>query len=134
GARFVRDQASAYRRPDGLLTHWCDTSEAAARAVGAHDPAQRVATQEQVMTVCSLERTLVLEAVVHHLDCLLELPSAPRPGVGPSAVARETFSALAGTELPEGEQWLLRAAGRLRLTDHDRSLLGAAADRFPLLA
>jgi len=135
GARFVRVQASAYRGPHGLLAQWRDTAQAAVRAVGARAPGETVATQGHLLTVADLTDTLVVEAVVHHLDCLLALPDAPAPAPGALAAARGSMAALAGTELPADDDagWVLRGSGRLPLRAEDRELLGAAAARFPLL-
>ncbi len=135
GARFVRVQASAYRGPDGLLAQWRETAEAAARVVAARTPGEPVTTQGHVLTVADLTDTLVVEAVVHHLDCLLELPDAPAPAPGPLAAARQGMAALAGTGLPADDDagWVLRGSGRLPLRTEDHELLGPAAVRFPLL-
>jgi uncharacterized protein (TIGR03083 family) len=133
GTRFVRVQASAYRGPEGLLRHWDDTSSAAARALEARRCDERVRTQGHVLTAQDLASTLVVEAAVHHLDLLLDLPDAPRPPQEALDEVARVFSALAGVPLPATEAWALKGAGRLPLAGADRSLLGAAADRFPLL-
>lgn len=135
GARFVRVQASAYRGPRGLLAQWRDTAEAAVRAVGARAPGETVATQGHLLTVADLTDTLVVEAVVHQLDCLLDLPDAPAPAPAALAAARGSMAALADTVLPADDDagWVLRGSGRLPLRAEDRELLGDAAARFPLL-
>lgn len=135
GARFVRVQASAYRGPEGLLTQWRDTAQAAVRAVGARAPGETVATQGHLLTVADLTDTLVVEAVVHQLDCLLDLPDAPAPAPAALAAARGSMAALADTVLPADDDagWVLRGSGRLPLRAEDRELLGDAAARFPLL-
>lgn len=108
-------------------------SGAAVRAVAARGPSVCVLTQGHVLTVHELPRTLVLEATVHHLDVLLELPD---PAPAEVVAALEVFSELAGVPLPadDAQRWLLLAAGRLPLTSADRAVLGSAAERFPLLA
>lgn len=133
-AAFTRTWASAYR-PDGLRRHWRDTAEAAVRALAARRADERVRTQGYAIAVGALERTLVVETVVHHLDCLRELPGQPAPPAAALALVLEDFSALAGVRLPAGDDvgWVLRGAGRLPLQAGDRAALGAAADRFPLL-
>lgn len=133
GARFVRVQASAYRGPEGLTAHWSDTSSAAARAAAARRPDERVRTQGHVLRVADLSRTLVVEATIHHLDCLLELPDAPAPAQEALDEVAEGFSALAGVRLPPSAEWALKGAGRLPLDADDHAWLGAAAARFPLL-
>lgn len=130
-ARFTRIVASAYRLP-GLRAHWADLSGAAVRAVGALDPSACVATQGHVLSVHELARTLVTEATVHHLDVLVEVSGPPPAGL---QVSLQVFSELAGLPFPgDAERWLLLGAGRLPLTSADRVVLGAAADRFPLLS
>lgn len=133
-AAFTRTWASAYR-PDGLRRHWRDTAEAAARALAARHPDERVRTQGYAIRVGDLTRTLVAEAVVHHLDCLLELPGQPAPPAAALRLVLEDFAALAGVPLPGGDDvgWVLRGAGRAPLSAQDRQLLGPAADRFPLV-
>ncbi len=136
-ARFTRIVASAYRLP-GLRAHWADLSGAAVRAVGALDPSACVATQGHVLSVHELARTLVTEATVHHLDVLVEVSGPPPAGL---QVSLQVFSDLPagvlgarGPPLPgDAERWLL-LSGRLPLTSADRVVLGAAADRFPLLS
>lgn len=80
-----------------------------------------------------LGRTLVVEAAVHHLDCLLELPDRPSPAQEAIRVTAATMSALAGVDLPATQEWVLKGTGRLPLTEGDRLLLGQAAERFPVL-
>lgn len=106
-ARFTRTVASAYRLP-GLRAHWADLSGAAVRAVAARPATSFVATQGHVLTVGELERTLVLEASVHHLDVLRDLPHPPPELV----VAAEVLSALAGEPVPPAPDRVLLATGR----------------------
>ena len=123
--RFLRVQASAYRGPEGLLAHWRDTSEAAARAVAARDPGERVRTQGHVLTVADLGRTLVVEAVVHHLDCLLDLPDRAGPPPAALALTVATLDGLLGRPLPRRDaREVLRAAGRLTADAPEYPLLG----------
>jgi uncharacterized protein (TIGR03083 family) len=135
GARFTRIQASAYRGPEGLLALWRDTAPAAARALLARAPDERVATQGHVLTVGDLARSLVVEAAVHHLDCLPSLPDAPRPSAASLAEVRRTAERVLGAPLPPGddEAWALKAAGRVPLSAGDQAALAGAAAAFPLL-
>jgi hypothetical protein len=76
-------------------------------------PELRVVTQGHVLTAGDLMLTLAVEATIHHLDLVTDLPEA----VGPS---------------PEG--LAAAATGRTPLTDPERRALGADADRFPLFS
>jgi uncharacterized protein (TIGR03083 family) len=135
GTHFLRLQASAYRGPEGLRERWHEVTPAAARAVAARSPAERVRTQGHVVTVEDLARSLVVEAALHHLDCLLDLPDRPGPPDDALQEVRRTGTEIAGMPLPAGDdaQWALKAGGRIALSAQDRRLLGPAADRFPLL-
>jgi uncharacterized protein (TIGR03083 family) len=135
-ARFVRVAASAYARPEGLVRHWRNTSEAAARAVAAADPAALVGTQGHVLTVADLAETLVIEAAVHHLDLTVRLPDDPGPPPQALALVRRTLAAQLGGPLPtrwDDTEAALKGSGRLPLSVEDRAALGTRADGFPLL-
>ena len=82
--------------------------------------------------------TLTTEAVVHHLDLVLDLPDAPRPGALAVAVAVATMDGLLSDDTVRPAGWddltyLGKATGRQPLTDRDRVELGEAAGWFPLL-
>ncbi|MEV4540095.1 maleylpyruvate isomerase N-terminal domain-containing protein [Micromonospora echinaurantiaca] len=137
-AWWVRRSAAAFERPSGVVRLWCDTAPAAVRAAGRADPDGFVSTQGHVLRVPDLLATLTTEAVVHHLDLVLDLPDAPRPGVLAVRVAVTTMDGLLSDDAvrPAGwsdEEFLLKATGRLPLTDRDRLELGEVAGWFPLL-
>ncbi|WP_422734530.1 maleylpyruvate isomerase N-terminal domain-containing protein [Micromonospora sp. WMMD558] len=94
-AWWVRRSAAAFERPSGIVRLWTDTAPAAVRAAGAADPAGHVATQGHVLRVPDLLATLTTEAVVHHLDLVLDRPDAPGPGVGALRVAVATMDGIA---------------------------------------
>jgi hypothetical protein len=134
----VRRSAAAFERPSGIVRLWCDTAPAAVRAAGAADPAGFVATQGHVLAVPHLLATLTAEAVIHHLDLVLELPDAPPPEPLATRVAVDTMDGLMSDEAVRPVGWsdadfLLKAAGRLPLTERDRHELGEVAGWFPLL-
>ncbi len=79
-AWWARRSAAAFDSPSGVVRLWADTAPAAARAAGKADPAGFVTTQGHVLRVADLLDTFTTEAVVHHLDLVLDLPDAPRPG------------------------------------------------------
>ncbi|WP_218144202.1 hypothetical protein [Pedococcus cremeus] len=97
-------------------------------------------TQGVVLAVPDFVSTLVVEAAVHGLDLTvaLEAPGLPGPAL-PQPALRETVevtTALLGRSFPAG--WgdaggVLRATGRVPLTEEDRVALGPAADAVPVL-
>src|SRR4051812_33306214 len=97
---FVRRSVAAYTSPQDLVRIWTVTSAAAARAAAAAPPDRCVTTQRHVLTVADLVSTLVVEAVVHHLDLTVELPDAPAPAEESLAHVREVFDAMLGIAAP----------------------------------
>jgi hypothetical protein len=137
-AWWVRRSAAAFDRPTGIVRLWCDTAPAVVRAAVAADPAGFVATQGHVLRVPHLFATLTTEAVIHHLDLVLELPGAPVPEPLATRVAVGTMDGLLSDEAVRPRTWndtdfLLKAAGRVPLTEQDRHELGEVAGWFPLL-
>ncbi|MGI5212643.1 maleylpyruvate isomerase N-terminal domain-containing protein [Plantactinospora sp. CA-290183] len=137
-AWWVRRSASAFDRPTGTVASWTETASAAVRAAHRADPRGFVATQGHVLSVLDFLATLVTEAVVHHLDLAVELPDAPVPDQAAVDVAVGTVDGLLSDEAVRPTDWsdldyLLKATGRLSLTEHDRTALGEAAGWFPLL-
>ncbi|MEV0805448.1 maleylpyruvate isomerase N-terminal domain-containing protein [Micromonospora sp. NPDC050200] len=141
GARhawWARRSAAAFDRPSGVVRIWSDTAPAAVRAAGAADPDGCVSTQGHVLRVPDFLATLTTEAVIHHLDLVLDLPDAPLPGALACRVAVTTVDGLLSDDTVRPSGWddagyLLKAAGREPLTDRDRAELGKAARWFPLL-
>ncbi|MFI5834355.1 maleylpyruvate isomerase N-terminal domain-containing protein [Micromonospora sp. NPDC051300] len=137
-AWWARRSAAAFDRPTGVVRIWSDTAPAAARAAAAAHPDGYVTTQGHVLRVPDLLATLTTEAVVHHLDLVVDLPDAPRPAADPTRVAVTTMDGLLPDEAvrPAGwddHEYLLKATGRVPLTDRDRFELGEAAGWVPLL-
>ncbi|WP_299052863.1 maleylpyruvate isomerase N-terminal domain-containing protein [uncultured Nocardioides sp.] len=134
-ADFVRRAAAAYGER-ALLAVWRDTAPAAGHAVAVADPADLVATQGHVLTVADLASTLVLEASVHHLDLVLDLPDAAGPPAAALAETRHVLDVLAPAPFPApwpDERVALLGTGRVLPDDAERAALGDAADRLPLL-
>ncbi|MGC4942578.1 maleylpyruvate isomerase N-terminal domain-containing protein [Kribbella sp. DT2] len=138
---FVQVVASAYQRPSvGLVAHWRELSEAAVRAaaVGLADKGKRVETQGHVLAAKDFVATLILEATVHHLDLVVELPDAPEPDPEALQVTARTLDGLFGPEAWDVIGWdtttyVLKATGRVPLDAADREMLGAHAERLPLI-
>ncbi|MEU8180576.1 maleylpyruvate isomerase N-terminal domain-containing protein [Micromonospora sp. NPDC049044] len=137
-ARWVRRSAAAFDRPTEIVNLWRDTALAAVRAARSADPEAYVATQGHVLRVPDFLATLTTEATVHHLDLTLELPDAPPPGPLAVRVAVATMDGLLSDDAVRPAAWddndfLLKATGRIPLTDRDRLELGESAGWFPLL-
>ncbi|MGR6322810.1 maleylpyruvate isomerase N-terminal domain-containing protein [Micromonospora soli] len=137
-AWWVRRSAAAFERPSGVVRIWTDTAPAAARAAAAADSDGHVTTQGHVLRVPDFLATLTTEAVIHHLDLVVDLPDAPLPAEAPTRVAVATVDGLLSDEAvrPTGwddREYLIKATGRVPLTDRDRRELGEAAGWFPLL-
>ncbi|MEE6258421.1 maleylpyruvate isomerase N-terminal domain-containing protein [Plantactinospora sonchi] len=137
-ATWVRRSAAAFDRPTGVVRLWTDTAPAAVRAAGLADPAGFVATQGHVLAVPEFLATLVTEAVVHHLDLTVDLPSPPEPDPAAVEIAVATLDGLLSDDAVRPADWsdldyLLKATGRVPLTASDRLALGEAAGWFPLL-
>ncbi|MCP3787825.1 maleylpyruvate isomerase N-terminal domain-containing protein [Micromonospora sp. A3M-1-15] len=137
-AWWARRSAAAFDRPSGVVRIWSDTAPAAARAAAAADPDGYVTTQGHVLRVPDLLATLTTEAVIHHLDLVVDLPDAPLPAAAPTRVAVATVDGLLSDDAVRPVGWddrdyLLKATGRVPLTDRDRLELGEAAGWFPLL-
>ena len=120
----TRRSAAAF--PDGgtIAAFWLETAPAAVHAAAGSDPAGLVRTQGHVLTVPDFLATLVLEAVVHHLDMTVHLPSAPPPHPDAVALAARSLSGLLGEDGPPSERFLLEGAGRLPSPDPRLPLLG----------
>ena len=143
-AAHIRIAAAAYSQPAGRVAHWRDTAEAAVRAALAASADGYVSTQDHVLSVPDFVLTLVVEATIHHLDLIVNLPAAPAPTAGNLRLVRRTLAELAtdlGGQPAEPDLartgWddatlALKATGRLELTDRERADLGTLAKRLPL--
>jgi hypothetical protein len=134
-ARFVRLVASAWSRPTRLVAHLGRLTAAALRAAKAADPDRRLEFQGHVLAAGDFLATWVVEAAVHHLDLVVELPDAPPPTPASLAVTRETLDAMLGQPAPapwDDATYAMKGTGRLPLSDGDRAALGPLAQRFPL--
>ncbi|MCH1865943.1 maleylpyruvate isomerase N-terminal domain-containing protein [Nocardioides sp. CFH 31398] len=134
-AALVRRVAAAYGER-ALLALWRDTAPAASHAVTLADQADLVATQGHVLTVADLASTLVVEATVHHLDLVVDLPDAPGPPVEGLAETRRVLDVLRGVRFPEAwgdERVALLGTGRVRPDAAEGEALGDAGRPLPLL-
>ena len=134
--RFVRVSTAAHSRPRVVVNRWADAARAV-RAAAATTPADRVVpTQGHRLTAAAFLSTLVVEAVVHHLDLAVDLPTPVGPDAGAVTHTAGILDRIAGAPVGrdvDAADYILRATGRVGLDDDWRHRLGAAADRFPLL-
>lgn len=135
-ARFVRLVASAYREPRGLVSHFDQTRGAAVRRAREIDLSINLAFQNEVIPVGDFLATWAVEGAIHHLDLTLELPDVESPASSALALVRATLDGLVDTPVEIGwddGQYALKGTGRSPLTEEEKTALGAAAERFPLL-
>ncbi|MFF2350878.1 maleylpyruvate isomerase N-terminal domain-containing protein [Kitasatospora sp. NPDC058115] len=126
--------AAAYGDPALLRFHLDDVGSAAGRAAELADPALRVATQGQVLTVRDYLDAYVLEWTLHHLDLVVHLPHVPGPPAEGLAAARRLLERVAGAPFPApfaDADALLVGTGRRPATPAERSWLGAPGPGAP---
>ncbi|MFG2455861.1 maleylpyruvate isomerase N-terminal domain-containing protein [Streptomyces sp. NPDC048523] len=137
GRRFERVSASMFLDFRQLRDLYLETTAATVNAAADARPDLWVATQGRVLTAGDLVLTLVVEATVHHLDLVIDLPDAPGPAPAGLAAVRATLDDLLGRPLPldwSDEHYARAATGRAPLTEPERRALGTDADRFPLFS
>ena len=121
---------------DRLAHTFGETTRAAVRLACRCAPDALVATQDHVLRTDDLVTTLAVEAAVHHLDLVVDLPHRPGPRPEPLALVRRTLDGLLGQPAPADwpdERWALVGTGRAAPGGSERRTLGAAAGRLPLL-
>ncbi|MDX2543998.1 maleylpyruvate isomerase N-terminal domain-containing protein [Streptomyces sp. WI04-05B] len=120
--------AAAYGDPGLLKFHLDDVGSAAGRAAGLADPAVRVGTKGEVLTVEDYLSAYVLEWTLHHLDLIARLPHPARlPPAETLAAARALLEAIAGTPFPAAfsdTDALLVGTGRRTPTEAETVALG----------
>ncbi|MET7733452.1 maleylpyruvate isomerase N-terminal domain-containing protein [Streptomyces sp. NPDC005402] len=137
GRRWNRVSASMFLDFRQLRDLYLETTAATVNAAADARPELRVSTQGHVLTAEDLVLTLAVEATVHHLDLVTDLPEATGPSSAGLAAVRDTLDGLLGRPVPldwSDEHYARAATGRAPLTDAERLALGADADRFPLFS
>ncbi|MFB8272436.1 maleylpyruvate isomerase N-terminal domain-containing protein [Streptomyces sp. NPDC055955] len=127
--------AAAYGVPRWLKFHFDDVGSAAGRAARLADPAARVSTRDEVLTVGDFLSAYVLEWTLHHLDLIAHRPTAAEPPAEALAAVRATLEQIAGTPFPASfsdTDALLVGTGRRSPTDAEKAALGEFAARLPL--
>jgi len=127
--------AAAYGEPRWLRFHFDDVGAAAGRAAELADPAVRVSTRDEVLTVGDYLAAYVLEWTLHHLDLIAHLRSAAEPPAETLEAARALLEKIAGTPFPASfsdKDALLTGTGRRAPSDAEKAALGDLAARLPL--
>lgn len=128
--------AAAYGEPRLLRFHLDDVGSAAGRAAGLADPAARVGTQDEVLTVGDYMSAYVMEWTLHHLDLIAHLPEGPEPPAETLAAARALLERIAGAPFPAAfsdRDALLVGTGRRAPTAAEKAELGDLAARVPFV-
>ncbi|OKI62262.1 maleylpyruvate isomerase N-terminal domain-containing protein [Micromonospora sp. CB01531] len=128
--------AAAYEDPRLLKFHLDDVGSAAGRAAELADPAVRVGTRGEVLTVADYLSAYVLEWTLHHLDLTAHLPGAADPPAEGLAWSRELLEEIAGASFPASysdRDALLVGTGRRAPTDAEKVELGELAVRLPFI-
>ncbi|MGW7408623.1 maleylpyruvate isomerase N-terminal domain-containing protein [Streptomyces sp. NPDC054833] len=128
--------AAAYGEPRRLKHHFDDIGSAAGRAAELADPARRVGTRDQVLTVADYLSAYVVEWTLHHLDLIAHLPAAAEPPAETLASARASLERIAGSSFPASfsdKDALLIGTGRRTPADAEKAALGDLAATLPLV-
>ncbi|MER6075571.1 maleylpyruvate isomerase N-terminal domain-containing protein [Streptomyces sp. NPDC001817] len=128
--------AAAYGEPRWLKFHLDDVGSAAGRAAELADPAVRVGTRDEVLTVGDYLSAYVVEWTLHHLDLIAHLPSAAEPPAETLAAARASLEKIAGSAFPAAfsdREALLIGTGRRTPTDVEEAALGDLAAELPFV-
>ncbi|MDQ0718057.1 hypothetical protein QFZ55_007509 [Streptomyces luteogriseus] len=127
--------AAAYEDPSLLKFHLDDVGSAAGRAALLADPAGRVGTRDEILTVGDFLSTYVMEWTLHHLDLIAYLPEAEQPPAEGLVRSREMLEQIAGSPFPyafDDVDALLIGTGRRVPTEEEQARLGELASKVPL--
>jgi hypothetical protein len=124
--RFTRLEAGLFGWPE-LRARYLESARATARGIAEADPSQVVATQGHVLTLADLASTLAVEATLHHLDLVDQLPAAG-PSAAGLAEVRRVVEALLDRDLVgwSDERVSLVGTGRGEPTSAELEDLGSA--------
>jgi uncharacterized protein (TIGR03083 family) len=137
-AQRSRETAAAYATREALMEAFAQMWRHAVEAATAAGP-ERVVTVAggQTLRLADYVPTRVLEMTVHGLDLADAMGMAPWTTPGAAEVTRDLLVGLLERHPPaawDDTMFFDKGTGRAPLSESDREELGAAADRFPLLA
>ncbi|MFF8933297.1 maleylpyruvate isomerase N-terminal domain-containing protein [Streptomyces paradoxus] len=127
--------AAAYEDPRLLRFHLDDVGAAAGRAALLADPAGRIGTRDEILTVGDFLSAYVMEWTLHHLDLIACVPVAEQPPAKGLARSREMLERIAGSPFPTSfpdVDALLVGTGRRAPTKAELAELGDLSSRVPL--
>jgi uncharacterized protein (TIGR03083 family) len=137
-AERSKELASRYQTGAGLAEAWDEMWRTALDHASRADRARLVVTWGPAMTLDEFLKTRVLEITVHRMDMEAALD---RKGWGTDqavSIVDEILEGLLGEQPPSDLEWdvvdfIETGTGRRPLTAGERAILGALANRFPLL-
>jgi Mycothiol maleylpyruvate isomerase N-terminal domain len=135
--RYVRVVASMFSRWDQLRDLHAETCLAVLHAARSVVPERLVRTQGHVLTAGDLLSTLCVEATIHHLDLVIDLPGARGPAPGGLTEVRRVLDALVGEPVATSwsdERSARVATSRARPSGAELHELGSLAGRFPVFS
>ena len=135
GRRHTRVMGGMFGVWPQLRDLHAETTAAAVDAASRAAPGALVRTQGHVLRVDDLLSTLTVEATIHHLDLVTDLPGAPGPTAAGLHEVRRALDALLGLPTSPGwpaERYVRVATGRATPTEVEVRELGGAADRLPV--
>jgi hypothetical protein len=135
GRRHTRVLGSMFGVWAQLRDLHAETAAAVVHAAAQADPDQRVRTQAHVLRVDDLLSTLTVEATIHHLDLVTDLPGAAGPTGAGLREVRRVLDTLLGLPTSPGwpvDRYVRVASGRATPTADETRELGVAAARLPV--
>ncbi|HEY3209123.1 MAG TPA: maleylpyruvate isomerase family mycothiol-dependent enzyme [Actinomycetota bacterium] len=131
-------RAAEYASGNELAMAWDGLWREVVESAGREDRSRVVSTWGPTLTLDEFLKTRVLEITVHRMD--LE-DALGQKGWGTDqavSIVDDTLEGLLGEQPPSDLEWdvvefIEAGTGRRSLTSKEREILGALADRFPLL-
>lgn len=136
-ARFVRICAAAHSEPSVIVHRLCSTAAAAVRCGRKSSDIEFVTTQGHILRTSDFIATLVVEAVVHHLDLVANLGDRRAPVASALSLTERTVEGLLGRPRPHSwdpTTFILKTTGRDPLTEDDQRLLGMGQHQLPVFS
>ncbi|HEY1331571.1 MAG TPA: maleylpyruvate isomerase family mycothiol-dependent enzyme [Actinomycetota bacterium] len=131
--------AARFETGHELAEAWDEMWRGVVQRVSLQDGSRRIVTFQPILTLDEYVKTRVLEVTVHGMDLAVALGRHVWATTPALDVTSAILAALLGTRPPRGLDWddvafIEKGTGRRPLDARDREMLGAMADRFPLLS